>query len=648
MSNPCALVIARMLAAALMTTTIVGGRLVHHSRVIVHAVATPGGLLQAQAEARAIIAQRPMVDIHVIVLPGTHWLASPLVLGPLDSGEPGRFRVVWSAAYPNSTTFDGGVEILGPWKKEQQLVNEEAAPSTKANTSSVTLWSAPAPPSLRGGNVRQLYANGARFNRTRVDAADLGFRRGPPALGDTTLVADGFISPSAAPLKWHDAGAVELVADFTWVQHRCPVSSVAPVPPPSTPPAPPAPPSSCHWPSADDWKVERGWAGDNILTRIPMPGDNATFQACQRACCAVLPKCKAVFYGAWPRECCLLTKPYEHYSGPAFSQKGFMADLNCSGSPQTCPPESAAPQMRSHIRMMQQCLNASLATSPDSLTTIDVAYFENVGFPTSAGQFYHDVKGGRIWVATTSQSASPVDVFVGLTQSLLQLSDAHDLSFHNLSFVRSGWDLPSRRGLINSYGNVISDFDGHEWKGQYTYMTAPAAVTVNNGQDVHFQNCHFSQLGSWAMELKNRTQRTSITRSRFDDLSGGGISVGDIYCNRWPSDPKVQYKPHVHYDWKTTFCPPVDHPVTNPARQMSEIAITDNTLTRVGQEYPECPAIHTFCVRNSTVSHNKVVEVGYTGISFNWPIPEQDGYSRDNTGGSTALVLSAAYLPGKN
>ena len=43
------------------------------------------------------------------------------------------------------------------------------------------------PASLRGKYVRQLYVDGSRMNRTRVDAVSLGFRRGPPALGDTTL-----------------------------------------------------------------------------------------------------------------------------------------------------------------------------------------------------------------------------------------------------------------------------------------------------------------------------------------------------------------------------------------------------------------------------------------------------------------------------
>ena len=590
--------------------------------IIIHAAVSPGGLLRAQAEARTIIARRPALDVHVVLDPGTHRLASPLVLGQQDSGEAGRFRVMWSSPSPNTTVFDGGVDVMGPWQAQ-------SGPSFSGG-----LWSAPLPPSLREQHVRQLYVDGTRMSRTRVDAADLGFRRGPPTLSDTELVVDGFLSPSVAPLHWHDPSSVELVADFSWVQHRCPVSSVAPapVPPPSAPPAPrPSHPSACHW--SADWKVVRGWAGDNILATIPMPGDNATFQACQRTCCSALPKCKAVFYGAWPRKCCLLTAPYERYSSPTFSQKGFLADLNCSGtSPApTCPPEPPSPQMRSHIQMAQQCLNASLATSPDSLTTIDVAWFENVGLPTAAGEFYVDIKGGRVYVATTSRSAPPMNVSVGLAQSLLEVTDAHDISFHNLSFRRSGWDLPSRKGLINQYGNVISDFDGHEWKGQYTFMTAPAAVTVNNGQDLHFQQCDFRSLGSWGMELKNVTQRSSITRSSFDDLSGGGISVGDIYCNRWPSDPKVKYEPHVHYDPKTTFCPPIDHPVTHPTRQMKGIVITDNILTRIGREYPQSPAIHTFCVWNSTVSHNRVSEVGYTGISFNWPTPEQDGYSRDNT-----------------
>jgi hypothetical protein len=39
------------------------------------------------------------------------YLTEPLVLGPADSGEAGRFRVVWSTPTRGGAVHDGGVAV---------------------------------------------------------------------------------------------------------------------------------------------------------------------------------------------------------------------------------------------------------------------------------------------------------------------------------------------------------------------------------------------------------------------------------------------------------------------------------------------------------------------------------------------------------
>ena len=81
--------------------------------------AARGALQEAQQTVREHIRQRPTADIEVVLQPGVHRLTAPLTFGPEDSGEAGRFHVSWTAAAPNATVFDGGVQIPGPWTADE-------------------------------------------------------------------------------------------------------------------------------------------------------------------------------------------------------------------------------------------------------------------------------------------------------------------------------------------------------------------------------------------------------------------------------------------------------------------------------------------------------------------------------------------------
>ena len=78
---------------------------------------------------------------------------------------------------------------------------------------------------------------------------------------------------------------------------------------------------------------------------------------------------------------------------------------------------------------------------------------------------------------------------------------------------------------------------------------------------------------------------------------------------------------------------------TDPRAQMAGIFVEDNVITSVGQEFKGSPGVHSYCMRQSSISHNRISQVAYTGISFNWPNPQgpkfdprdqRVGYSHDN------------------
>lgn len=243
--------------------------------------AAPGALAAAQLHARDAISKNTRgEDIHVTLLPGTHRLSEPLRFGPEDSGEPGRFRVVWSATYPQMTSMDGGAVIDGPWAKEDT-----------ATHSGVTVWSAALPAALLkdAHTVRQLYVGGVRYARTRTPSAAIGV----PSAAEITV--EGFKLHSEAPLKWKPG--VEIVSDHTWVQHRCPITGVKKLTIPPPPPPPPPIHATCEWSPKTP-----GHSPGSSLNKTSA----GSYSQCQALCCEALPLCQGIIFG--PPFCYLLDR----------------------------------------------------------------------------------------------------------------------------------------------------------------------------------------------------------------------------------------------------------------------------------------------------------------------------------------------------
>lgn len=514
--------------------------------------ATAGALEAAQQDVRAHIRRRPVADIEVALAPGLHRLAAPLVFGPEDSGEAGRFRVTWTSIAPNRTQFDGGAQVPGPWKQQYAAVSYERLAGTGH------VWSAPLPASLRkdASAIRQLYVNGVRYQRTRTLAADLQMP------SDAQMASEGFRMTSLEPLRWKNPASVEVVSDHTWVQHRCPVTGIAMLhlPPPS--PAPPPQKGTCKWSSKTP-----GHSPGTSLKMLPA----SSYASCQKACCDALPKCEAIIYST--ESCFLLDRKYEDGFMPG--GEGFVADLNCTASePPSCPGVPPPQPKPTLVNISAPCFDAAVKQGPLALTLGSVAFFENTGNFTDVGQFYIDIEARQVLVSHAGEAA-PTDVVVGVTQTLMRADRAHDITWKGLSFTHSGWGSPSTEGMVERYGGTLFDLHG---TGLHS---SPAAVEVTSSRNLQFTDCSFEHLGAWGLRLSNGTQRASVSRCSFQDLSGGGICIGNVD----------------------------DTNETRSGLQVAEVLIADNTLTGMGEEYKGAPGIHSYCEAIYWICHANCFEL---------------------------------------
>ncbi|MFE7332565.1 discoidin domain-containing protein [Streptomyces sp. NPDC057565] len=159
----------------------------------------PCAITQAKAEAAARAAAMTG-DINVVLADGTYRVSSPLTFTAKDSGQNGH-RIVWQPAEDAKPVISGGTPVTG-WTR---------------STANPDLWSAPV---ASGLETRQLYAADVRLPRSSGMPSGLKFSR----------TSTGYTASNNTLSTWKNPQNIELVYDDgngDWTQPRCGIASVS-------------------------------------------------------------------------------------------------------------------------------------------------------------------------------------------------------------------------------------------------------------------------------------------------------------------------------------------------------------------------------------------------------------------------------------
>ncbi|MEV8637315.1 right-handed parallel beta-helix repeat-containing protein [Streptosporangium sp. NPDC051023] len=175
-------------------------------------------------------------------------------------------------------------------------------------------------------------------------------------------------------------------------------------------------------------------------------------------------------------------------------------------------------------------------------------------------------------------------VVAPVLETLLHLTDVHDVSFQGLVFADATWLRPSRTGGFLHYhgsgyyegGPVerVTIVEGEAWvtiPGKSASI--PAGVTVNGGTKVWFENCRFTRLGATGLEMSKGVD-VGVRSCDFDTLSASAITVTGS----------------------------------------RDALIEDNWVHHIGLDYPGSPGITLADAVDCTVSNNHVADVPHCGI----------------------------------
>jgi hypothetical protein len=209
-------------------------------------------------------------------------------------------------------------------------------------------------------------------------------------------------------------------------------------------------------------------------------------------------------------------------------------------------------------------------------------------FPAEPGNWYLDrSRPGRhdlLYVPRPGQDMRRAEVVAPVLENLVTGTGGpgrplHDIAFKGLTFAHATWLAPNEpAGFPAAWSMYLRPGEGDEAR----LLTVPGAVAFRTAERITLEGNRFTHLGGQALELAENSSYNVVDGNVISDVSDGGVQTG----------------------------------VAAPDRRSLNRGnrITNNWIHHTGAEYRASSGIWDTASRETTIAHNQVDHVPYTGI----------------------------------
>ena len=232
-----------------------------------------------------------------------------------------------------------------------------------------------------------------------------------------------------------------------------------------------------------------------------------------------------------------------------------------------------------------------------------VTRFENAyEFLTEEGQWYLDRTAGWLYyIPRAGEDISSADVELPVVETLIQGTGSlqhpiKNIQFKGLTFAYATWLGPSSsNGYVADQSSFILVGPNH--KPNYFGHDQHVVPSLGNlsftyAKNLLFYGNIFRHLGGVGLHFVTGCKENSITSNLFTDISSSAIVLGGV----------SETDAHPRHREQTT----------------QDNTITNNLVRSVGAEYVDAAGIFVGFSQTTTVSHNTIVDVPWSGIAVGW------------------------------
>ncbi len=213
--------------------------------------------------------------------------------------------------------------------------------------------------------------------------------------------------------------------------------------------------------------------------------------------------------------------------------------------------------------------------------------FINSGNFLYPGQFY-DADGDKIWYnPRTNENINNITITAPVHDQILQLkgttsTPVHHVTFYGINFNHSNYTKINYTDIVGGQASVLED------------ATLPAAVHLENANNIKFEKCKFEKLAADALSLYRNVYQCNIIGNYIGDIGGGGISIFNATQSKG-LHAIFEFEGLVH---------------TN--------IISQNLIENIGIDYPGSVGIWMVYGSWNLIENNILRYLPYSGISVGW------------------------------
>ena len=237
-------------------------------------------------------------------------------------------------------------------------------------------------------------------------------------------------------------------------------------------------------------------------------------------------------------------------------------------------------------------------------------FFENaLEFLDAPGEWYLNTDTNEVFYRPLSgETMSSATVVAPVLERLISVvgtlpAPVHDLQFRGLTFEHATWLLPNTEGYVGDQASIvfteplpadeISSYPGHR---------LPAGVHVEAANFVRFERNTFRHMGGSALNLYRAVNDSVVIGNVITDVSGSGISI-DLNLEGNPEDSRVICRRNL---------------------------ISNNYIAGTGRDWYQSVGIMTSYTDGTTIEHNELLDMPYSGITVGWGWEFADNAMRSN------------------
>lgn len=226
-------------------------------------------------------------------------------------------------------------------------------------------------------------------------------------------------------------------------------------------------------------------------------------------------------------------------------------------------------------------------------------YLENAPeFFDTSGEWYCDYEERKIYYHPKSEDDinNTVGIIPVSTQLLTINGDNSNhtgfINFDGITFAYTNWEIPE-----SGYCGIQACMYSDRSKDEQIWQKIPAAIELNQVENVTFSNCTIKHTGGSGIWIKQNSLSCEISNSHIYDIAGNGINVGE------GSDRLVNGIPW----WKSA-----------PKQVSNSNRISNSLIEDCGEQFFGAVGIWGGLVSNTIIEQNEIRNLPYTGVSIGW------------------------------